>query len=124
MPLLSSQTTYTFTPTGGTAVTFNRRLAGDTFTPWFTLASSYVKDEALDGGVGYLDVGAYRYPPLEILAHCASTSERATLKSQQRLRGTLSNSRGRSATVMLVSAEEVESADGVALLACTFEKVG
>jgi hypothetical protein len=124
MPLLDGATTYTFTPSGGTAVTFNRRLQGDTFTPWFTLASSYVKDEALDGGVGYLDVGAFRYPALEVLAHCASTSDRSTLKGQQRLRGTLTNSRGRTAVVMLVSAEEVESEDGVALLKCTFEKVG
>lgn len=126
MPTITTPgiTVYTFTA-NGTTVQFIRRRSG-TIDGWFGVKPSYTKDSILPsgttGGGVIIDFGAYDYKPLQITAELPSAVARATLKSLATYAGTLSNTKGRSASAVLTVADEPDEGDGTFLLECTFEK--
>jgi hypothetical protein len=92
-------------------VDFIRRIDGDDLVPWFYPDSTYTKDVVLGGAQAYIDLGASIYPPLTFRGSCLSSANRATLIAALGTTGTLSNTRGHSATVTLLKATPVNSGD-------------
>lgn len=127
MPLQASSaiTVFTFTPTGGSAVQFNRMVEGGSGEPWFAATVSYTKDIPLGGSERpYLEVGGASFPELVCRAWFADATDRATIKNSVGLTGTLTTTAGNTASVVLVAAREVQLAFTAYVLDLTFEKVG
>jgi len=100
-------------PDGLTVYTFSgiqhaRMLEGDSFPPWFADETQYTKDAVLGGSQSYLDIGASVAPPLSFRALVETAADRQTLQNARNSTGTLSNTRGRSATVTLVKATPID----------------
>lgn len=108
---MSGKTVWTFT-VGGVDYTWYRALSGAEFEPWFSAEGQYTVDVVLGSTLAsdnYLDIGGVSVPPLTMRAVFASSSYRETLRSACLLQsGTLSNTRGRSATATMVAAKRVD----------------
>lgn len=108
---MSGKTVWTFT-VSGVDYTWYRALSGSEFEPWFSAEGQYTVDGVLGALVAadnYLDIGGVTVPPLSLRAAFASSSYRETLRSACLLQtGTLSNTRGRSATATLLVAKRVD----------------
>ncbi len=105
MPFPSGTTTYTFA-----GVTFARVVESDEVVPWLYPQPQYTIDTVLGGARTYLDIGASVAPPLSFRASCLSAANRVTLIGAVGTSGTLTNTRGHTATVTLVKAVPVNSA--------------
>jgi hypothetical protein len=103
-----SKTTYTYT-VGGTTVTFTHQAGGE-FERWFEEDTAHTESYILRGTSRRLviDVGGVTYSPLRVRAEVASEATIATLRSLRAQQGTLSNSRGRSASAILLTIRESE----------------
>lgn len=103
-----SKTTYTFRSS-----TFTRILDSDTFEPWFNAEPTVTKDAVLgatSASQSYIDIGATVIAPLHIRAEFASNAARNTFITNNLLQsGTLSNTRSRSATALLVRAVALDA---------------
>lgn len=93
------------------AVTFIRRIDGDDLAPWFNADSVFTKDPVLGGAVAYIDIGADVYPPLTFRGACLTAADRVLLMAARNTTGTLSNTRGHSATATLLKAAPMNSGD-------------
>lgn len=98
----SGFTVYTFA-----SVSFIRVIEGENIQPWFYAEGQFQKDVTLGGTKVYLDVGATVYPQMVFRASCLSAADRLALTNALWSSGTLSNTRGHSATVVLVKAVPV-----------------
>jgi hypothetical protein len=106
MQLPSTFATYVYA-----GITFYRPLQSGEFAPWFFPETEYTADPVLGGTQVYLDFGGDSVAPLAMRALAKSASDRQTLRLARRSTGTLTNSRGRTATASLVKASPVDSDD-------------
>lgn len=99
-----THTTWTFD-----GLTFSRE-AAEGFVPWFVSRAEYTRDAVLSDTTArsYIDLGATVREPLEVRAVFASSAARETFIGKLRTSGTLSNTRSRSATAVLVKAARVD----------------
>lgn len=104
MPYPPGATLYTFQ-----SITFARVLEGDTFVPWLFPEVQYTADPVLGGTQVYLDIGGDGVATLSMRGSCSTDNDRAALKDARGLTGTLSNTRGRTATATLVKASPIDS---------------
>ena len=104
----SGATAYTLT-IGSTALTLYR-LVGDGFERWFDEDGDYTANKILRGSARQvvIDVAGASWPPLTLEVECANAAAVATLRGLARQSGTLSNTRGRSASVYLARVREPE----------------
>lgn len=100
------RTIYTFA-----GITFARVAASDELVPWLYPELQFTKDAVLGGSVTYLDIGAKVAPPLAFRASCLSNNDRGGLIDALGTSGTLSNSRGHTATVTLTKSTPINSGD-------------
>jgi hypothetical protein len=103
-----SKTVYTFA-VGAASVTFTRQAGGE-FDAWFEEDTAHTESKILRGTSRrtVIDVGGTNYSPLGLRAEFASTAAAATLRGLRAQSGTLSNSRGETATAMLITAKRTE----------------
>jgi hypothetical protein len=102
--------TTTYTVNG--SITFTRVLSSADFKPWFNTGVEVTKDVplgAVDPSDSYIDIGAFSAGPLEMRASFSSQVARSSLSALLGQVVTLINTRGRSASALLISADEVDS---------------
>ncbi len=118
---MSGKTVWTFRST-----TFSRAISSDEFDPWFEEDPQITKDTVLGATAAadsYIDIGATAYGPLELRAAFSSSSTREMFITNNLLQsGTLSNTRSRSATALLIKARRIDAPPGYYYADCTFEK--
>jgi hypothetical protein len=104
-----NKTVYTFT-VDGTAVTFTRLIGGE-FDAWFEEDTAHTENKILRGSSRrtVIDVGGTSYSPLGLRAEFASTAAAAAMRGLRAQEGALSNSRGETATAMLITAKRTEA---------------
>lgn len=108
LALPSTFATYFYAPAN---VTFYRPLAQGEVVPWFYPESQYTADGVLGGTQVYLDIGGDTVVPLPLRGLCKSAADRQALISARPSTGTISNSRGHTATASLTKASPINIDD-------------
>ena len=109
---MSGKTVWTFVATPGTA-TFTR-VVNDEFEPTFNGKYPYTKDLVLGAttaGGSYIDLAAFEVGPMSMRIEFTSSALRDAFLAYPGLTGTLSNTRSRTYTAMLVDFKRID--DGV-----------
>lgn len=121
---MSGKTVYTLT-VAGVALTFTRPERDP--ERWFAEDSNYRANKILRGVDRrvVIDIGGANWPKLTIRAEFTTTANVATARTFARKTGTLSNTRGRSATVYLatIAEPEIDATAYGRILDLSFEKL-
>lgn len=108
-------TLYTF----GSSASFGRI---DPDTPWFGREIAYAKDDVLQSGSGYLDIGATTRPPMDIRAAFLTPDARSDMLDRLGTMDLLSNTRSETDYAVLIKALPFDIPGGIYYgVACTFE---
>jgi hypothetical protein len=119
-----TKTIYTLT-VGAVSVAFTRQTDAG-FERWFAEDGAYTANKILRGTSRrvVIDTAGAVWPKLTIRAEFATLAAVATCRTLARGRGTLSNTRGRGATIYLATIAEPESDSAYGLtLDLTFERL-
>jgi hypothetical protein len=106
MQLPSTFATYLFA-----GVTFYRPLQSAEIVPWFYPDTQYTADGVLGGTQVYLDIGGDSVTTLALRGLCKTAVDRQTLIVARKSTGTVTNSRGHTASATLVKASPVNTDD-------------
>ena len=118
-----SKTVYTLT-VGATSVTFVRQVSGE-FERFFSPQAAYATSKILRGTTRrtVIDVAGVDYPALTLRAEFTTAADAATCRDLTGQQGTLTNTRGQSATVLLAKAIRTETPSYAYTLDLTFERL-
>lgn len=98
----------------GVATAYFARQVGDEFQPRFDGKWQYTKDLVLGATTSaqsYTDLGTFEIAPLQMRIEFGSEAGRQTFQGLHGMVGTLSNTRGRSYTALLVSVTRIDTAN-------------
>jgi len=121
MSFPSGRTVYTFQ-----GISFDRPRQEE-MQPWMEPELQYTKDAVLttpgSPAQVYLDIGADVAPLFAFRARCILVADRYALRQARGTVGVLSNTRGRSATVLLVKATPIDGLHNELYIDLAFELV-